>query len=163
MKQNQIILAIAAQKLVEAYGKCIEEYRSVLQLVDIKIAADAPCTYEQLTMEYDRDRILRVTEAFSSTAIYGVAGNVTFRVFHDCGHLLYDAEFTTVQEVSLAKTQWLDVARYIEKGWQEICKVVYMADTVEQSLYEAKHGKFPEDQKGFVLGHLAAAFNEGRL
>ncbi|CBZ41975.1 hypothetical protein PsPphi15_gp02 [Pseudomonas phage phi15] len=163
MKQNQIILAIAAQKLVEAYGKLIPDYRKELGIVDLKVAADAPCTYEALRLEYERDRVLRVTDAFSSTAIYGIAGNVTFRVFHDCGHLLYDAEFTTEQEVSLAKTQWLDIAPVIEPEWRSICKVVYMADTVEQSLYEARTGKFPDDQKGFVLGHLTAAFNEGRL
>ncbi|QNJ57304.1 hypothetical protein Stalingrad_3 [Pseudomonas phage Stalingrad] len=163
MKQNQIILAIAARKLVEAYATQIQEYRQVLEFPSLSISADAPCTYEQLKLEYQRDHVLRVTEAFSDSAIYGISGNVTFRIFHDMGHLLYDAEFTTEQEVSLAKTQWLDIKRHIEPGWQNICEVVYMADTVEQSLYEARTGKFPEDQKGFVLGHLAAAFNEGRL
>lgn len=163
MKQNQIILAIAARKLVDAYATQIQEYHQVLEFPALSISADAPFTYEQLKLEYQRDHKLRVTEAFPQSAIYGVAGNITFRIFHDMGHLLYDADFTTGEEVSLATTQWLDIKRHIEPGWEAICREVYMADTVEQSLYEQKHGIFPVDQKGFVLAKLTEAFNEGRL
>ena len=42
----------------------------------------------------------------------------------------------------------------IEPEWRELANVVYTADTVSQSQYEAQHGKFPEDQKAFVLERL---------
>lgn len=154
MKGSKFLLAAIAAKLVEAYKMQIAEYQTVMPLA-LGVSDEAPDNYEALKAEAKQGK-LRVSSEFSDTAIYGLAGNVTFRVFHDYGHLLYDAEFTTEQEESLARTQWLDVQRYIDPAWRDLCKVVYLADTVEQSLFEARTGHFPVDQKAFVLGHLNA-------
>ena len=156
--QNVFILARAAALLVEAYKECITEYQSVLPL-DLRIGHDAPDNYNALKAQASQG-VLKVSTAFNTTSIYGGSGNLTFRIFHDYGHLLYDAEFTTEQEVSLANTQWLDLKRYLPAEWVNVCHVVYLADTVEQSKYEAATGQFPEDQKGFVLGFLQAHFDK---
>lgn len=152
MKGSKFLLAAIAAKLVEAYKMQIAEYQSVYPLA-LSVADDAPSTYEALKAEAMEGK-LRVSSEFSDTAIYGLSGNVTFRVMHDYGHILYDSKFTVEDECSLARTQWLDLKRYIEPEWRDICHVVYLADTVEQSLFEAETGDFPADQRAFVLVHL---------
>lgn len=155
-KQNAFILAQAASHLVTAYKASIAEYQTVLPL-NLSIGHDAPDNFNALKSQAACG-FLKVSTEHNATSIYGAAGNLTFRVFHDYGHLLYDAEFTTEQEVSLALTQWRDLVRYIPQEWQGVCYVVYRADTVEQSAFEAKTGEFPEDQKGFVMGFLKEYF-----
>lgn len=156
IKQNAFILAQAASHLVTAYKASIAEYQTVLPL-NLSIGHDAPDNFNALKSQAACG-FLKVSTAHNDTSIYGASGNLTFRIFHDYGHLLYDAEFTTEQEVSLANTQWLDLKRYLPAEWVNVCHVVYFADTVEQSKYEAATGNFPEDQKVFVMGHLAAYF-----
>lgn len=156
--QARFILARAAAILVTAYKTQIAEYQQVMPLA-LGVAPDAPNTYSELRAEADAGK-LRVSTEFNSTSIYGAAGNLTFRIMHDYGHLLYDALFTTEEEVSLAKTQWLDIKRHIPAEWLDICHVVYFADTVEQSRYESLHGRFPVDQKGFVLAFLTNHFEK---
>lgn len=155
-KQNAFILSRAAALLVEAYGKCITEYQQVLPL-DLKIGHDAPDTYAALKSQAAMG-VLKVSTLHNATSIYGAAGNLKFRIFHDYGHLLYDAEFTTEQEVSLARTQWLDLKRHLPTEWVGVCQVVYNADTIRQSLFEQEHGNFPEDQWAFVMSHLSGHF-----
>ncbi len=154
--QSRFILANAAQLLVLAYKECITEYQQVLPL-KLSIGHDAPDSYAALKSQAAQGN-LKVSTEHNDTSIYGASGNLTFRIFHDYGHLLYDAEFTTEQEVSLANTQWLDLKRYLPAEWVNVCHVIYLADTVEQSKYEAATGNFPEDQKGFVMGFLERYF-----
>lgn len=152
MKGSKFLLSAVAAKLVAAYTSCIAEYRQVMPLA-LGISDNAPDTFEKLKEEARKGR-LAVTTEFSDTAIYGLSGNVTFRTFHDYGHLLYNKEFTTSDEVDLAHIQWRDLVRYIEPEWQGICHVVYIADTVKQSEYEARMHCFPLDQRRFVLNEL---------
>lgn len=149
---TRFILARAAALLVEAYKATIAEYQTVLPLA-LGISKDAPDTFEKLK-ECAAQGQLVVSPEFSESAIYGVSGNITFRVFHDYGHLLYSKDFVTHEEVELAQIQWRDLKAHLPADWHNICHAVYMADTVEQSLYEARTGQFPEDQKSFVLAHL---------
>lgn len=154
MKGSKFLLAAIAEKLVAAYKAQIEEYQTLgAKPLELGISDSAPSTFEALCEEAKQGK-LTVTTEFSNTAIYGIAGNVTFRVFHDFGHLIYNKEFTTRDEVALAKLQWQDIRIRIEPEWRELANVVYTADTVAQSQYEAEHGKFPEDQKAFVLDRL---------
>lgn len=158
MSNNQLkfILARSACLLVEAYTKCIAEYRTILPL-DGRIGLDAPSTFEALKADA-REGFLKVSTEHNSSSIYGASGNLTFRTFHDYGHLLYGRQFTTEDEVALARFQWQDLKVYLPAEWVDVCHCVYMADTVEQSLYEAETGEFPTDQKRFVLGFLADHF-----
>lgn len=158
-KQNAFILSQAAAHLAAAYKACIAEYQTVLPL-DLRIGHDAPDNYAALKNQAALG-FLKVSTEHNATSIYGAAGNLTFRVFHDYGHLLYDAEFTMDQEVSLAKTQWLDLKRYLPAEWVDVCHAVYTADTVEQSKFEALNGCFPHNQRAFVLVHLENYFKKG--
>ncbi|WYW04351.1 hypothetical protein Kurepalu2_00004 [Pseudomonas phage vB_PpuP-Kurepalu-2] len=154
LQQNRFILARAACLLVSAYIATIQEYREILPL-NLRISKDAPDTFDKLKAGRDAGELV-VSPEFSETAIYGGGGNISFRVFHDYGHLIYDKAFTTEQEVELARIQWADLKKHLPEGWHDICHTVYFADTVEQSLYEARTGQFPVDQKAFVLSHMAA-------
>lgn len=155
-KQLQFILARAACLLVEAYTQTITEYRAILPL-DGRIGLDAPSTFEGLKADAAKG-FLKVSTEHNSSSIYGAAGNLTFRTFHDYGHLLYNKEFTLIDEVELACMQWQDLKGYLPAEWVGVCHCVYVADTVRQSLYEAETGNFPADQKRFVMGFLADHF-----
>lgn len=149
---NALILRQAASHLVEAYRILIQEYESILPLA-LHVDSNAPETYEGLCANM-RNGSLSVTEAFSETSIYGKSGNVTFRIFHDYGHLLYARKFTTSEEIDLAQLQWSDIKPCIPAEWLPLCHVVYFADTVEQSRFESLHGAFPSDQRAFVQSFL---------
>ncbi|WZX11467.1 hypothetical protein YZUPF006_000005 [Pseudomonas phage YZU-PF-006] len=155
-KQLQFILARAACLLVEAYTKCIAEYRTILPL-DGRIGLDAPSTFEALKADAAQG-FLKVSTEHNTSSIYGAAGNLTFRTFHDYGHLLYNKAFTLADEVELSRIQWQDLKGYLPAEWVDVCHCVYVADTEQQSLYEAETGDFPADQKRFVLGFLADHF-----
>ncbi len=150
---NRFILARAACLLVEAYKKLITEYQLIMPL-DLGVSKEAPDSFAKLKAEAAEGRLL-VSPEFSETAIYGTSGNITFRVFHDYGHLIYGKEFTTADECELARIQWADIKPCIPPEWVSVCHAVYFADTCEQSLFEASTGSFPSDQRAFVLNHLA--------
>ena len=151
--RNHFILSAAAAYLVTAYKAVVaNDYQKVLPL-DLQVATDAPEDYATLRMLADNG-ILKVTTAHSDKSIYGRDGNVAFRIMHDYGHILYNKAFTLGDEISLAQMQWDDFKQYIPAEWQHVCKVVYMADTVEQSIHEYHTGEFPTDQRAFVLGFL---------
>ena len=155
---NKLILVQAAAHLVTAYKRATEAYQQDGYL-DLRIDRNgAPETFQGLRMDA-ANGVLRVTDKHSDTSIYGVAGNLAFRFFHDFGHIRYGAEFTTQSEVWLAARQWEDLVKYLPAEWRTVCCVVYTADTVKQSLYEAKTGQFPADQKAFVLRDLEAHLN----
>lgn len=156
-QSNALIMAQAASHLVEAYKALIQEYQSVTPL-DLRIMADAPETFEGLVANA-KAGFLAVTQAYSETSIYGIAGNVTFRVFHDYGHIIYGRKFNTLDEIALARTQWLDIEPSIPHEWRAICKCLYERDTVGQSLYEHRTGAFPADQKAFAMERLNQFLN----
>lgn len=150
--RNHFVLSACAAVLVEAYKKQIAEYHTVMPLA-LSVSDDAPETFEALKANA-ANGVLSVTSKHSDHAIYGRDGNVTFRVFHDYGHLLYNKEFVCADEVELANIQWLDLQKHIPAEWLHVAKVVYFADTVEQSLFCEATGEFPVDQKAFVLNIL---------
>lgn len=152
MNTNKLILSAAAAHLVTAYHKAIMGYQARLPL-SLGIATEAPNDYSMLQNDAAHG-VLRVSPENSATSIYGHSGNMTFRVFHDYGHILYHMEFTVIEECALARRQWEDITAFIPNEWQAVCRTVYLADTVEQSLFENRTGDFPADQKAFVLGFL---------
>ncbi len=156
--RNKYVLSAAANHLVAAYKQAIAEYREILA-VEVGVSPDSPETFEALKAQAESGCVT-VSLAHSDKAIYGRDGNATFRVFHDLGHLIYDKKFTTEDEVALANIQWLDIKNFIDPAMQGVCKVVYFADTVEQSLFCDRTGDFPVDQKAFVLEFLNKHFNK---
>lgn len=154
MHGTTFLLAAIAEKLVSAYKAQTAEYQTLFpKPLALGISPDAPATYHDL-MDQAKCGKLLVTTEYSSTAIYGLSGNVSFRIFHDLGHILYLRDFSTVEEIELAHKQWRDIEQRIAPEWRELCQVVYLSDTVGQSRYEKTYGKFPDDQRAFLLAEL---------
>lgn len=151
--QLPIMIRAAARHLVDGYKACITEYHAQRPL-ELRVDREAPETYAALCLDAENG-VLRVTDAHSATSIYGVAGNITFRVFHDYGHLIYERRFVTRDEIALAIHQWSELAPRIPQEWREFCRLVYLADTVCQSVYQERTGEFPADQRKFVLDVVA--------
>ena len=152
-RDTKFTLATAAAHLVEAYKKAIHAYRTEVISCRVGIADDSPETFEALWAQYQTG-LITVNTAHSDTAIYGRDGNATFRVFHDLGHIIYLKQFTESDEIALAERQWYDLLPHLPHAWRDVCKVVYMADTVEQSRHCGQTGEFPTDQKAFVGAFL---------
>ncbi|MGV8919526.1 MAG: hypothetical protein ACOH2R_17295 [Pseudomonas sp.] len=155
--QNKFILSAAAAHLVAAYRKTIAEYQALFPLA-LSVCPNAPDNYEALVYEAHTGA-LRVSPEHNKSSIYGASGNLTFRVMHDYGHLLYGKRFELADELELARIQWVDLKVHLPEGWVDVCHAVYMADTQEQSKFEAETGQFPVDQTSFVLGYLVEHFN----
>ena len=157
-KDVKFTLSAAAAHLVTAYKKAIEAYRADAITVQVGISDASPETFEALWAQY-QSGLITVNTAHSETAIYGKAGNATFRVFHDIGHIVYLKQFTMADEVELAQRQWYDILPHIPAQWVDVCRVVYLADTCEQSKFaDANNGAFPVDQTAFVGAYLAQSF-----
>lgn len=102
-----------------------------------------------ITMQGNR-KVLHVSSAFSEKSIYGLTGNVQFRIAHDLAHIKHALGFTVDAELILAEEHWAELRKSIPIRWRPLCQAIYLADTVSQSLYYERHGKFPEDQRAFV-------------
>lgn len=150
-------LSCAANHLVRAYGIVAREYYRRLTGFSIeqvpcrvvKLQADAPQTLAQLRVCIEHGPLVIASE-HSEMSIYGLSGNILFRLFHDLGHLWYGLDTTHEDELSLAKLHWGDLREHIPALWREHCQHVFFADTAAQSQHAAERGCFPADQKAFV-------------
>ena len=150
-------LSCAANHLVRAYGIVAREYyrrltgfavEQVPRRV-VKLQTDAPQTLAQLRVCIEHGPLVIASE-HSETSIYGLSGNILFRLFHDLGHLWYGLDTTHEDELSLAELHWDDLREHIPALWREHCQHVFFADTAAQSQHAAERGCFPTDQKAFV-------------
>lgn len=150
-------LSCAANHLVRAYGIVAREYYRRLTgfAVEqvpcrvVKLQTDAPQTLAQLRVCIEHGPLVIASE-HSETSIYGLSGNILFRLFHDLGHLWYGLDTTHEDELSLTKLHWGDLREHIPALWREHCQHVFFADTAAQSQHAAERGCFPTDQKAFV-------------
>lgn len=150
-------LSCAANHLVRAYGIVAREYYRRLTgfAVEqvpcrvVKLQTDAPQTLAQLRVCIEHGPLVIASE-HSETSIYGLSGNILFRLFHDLGHLWYGLDTTHEDELSLAKLHWADLRAHIPALWREHCQHVFFADTAAQSQHAAERGCFPTDQRAFV-------------
>lgn len=152
MDKASVVLSSAASHLVTGYKHVIASFYAKRPLI-LGISKDSPDTYEALIANADAG-VLSVSPEFSDYAIYGKSGNATFRIFHDYGHILYGMKFTLQDEIALADILWAELEKVIQPEMREVCRVVYMADTKEQSLFCDQTGDFPVDQKTFVKKFL---------
>lgn len=150
-------LSCAANHLVRAYGIVAREYYRRLTgfAVEqvpcrvVKLQTDAPQTLAQLRVCIEHGPLVIASE-HSETSIYGLSGNILFRLFHDLGHLLYNCDTTHEHELRLAQQHWGDLREHIPALWREHCQHVFFADTAAQSQHAAERGCFPTDQRAFV-------------
>lgn len=152
---TKVELSLAAQLLVQAYRQCIAVYQydneelRTLRFQVVAKQAEAPQDLTGVRAAIEAG-LLPIAEEHSDHSIYGVRGNVVFRAWHDLGHYLYGLEMHADDEQKLAVRQWDDIERFIPAQYREMCKRVYLADTVGQTLLCAFSGEFPKDQREFV-------------
>lgn len=150
-------LSCAANHLVRAYGIVARDYYQRLTGFSVgqvpcrvvKLQADAPQTLAQMRVSIEHGPLV-IAREHSETSIYGLSGNILFRLFHDLGHLWYGLDTTHEDELSLAKLHWADLRGHIPALWREHCQHVFFADTAAQSQHAAERGCFPVDQRAFV-------------
>ena len=150
-------LCCAANHLVRAYGIVARDYYQRLTGFSVgqvpcrvvKLQADAPQTLAQTRVSIEHGPLVIASE-HSETSIYGLSGNILFRLFHDLGHLWYGLDTTHEDELRLAKLHWADLRGHIPALWREHCQHVFFADTAAQSQHAAERGCFPVDQRAFV-------------
>lgn len=150
-------LSCAANLLVRAYGIVARDYYQRLTGFSVgqvpcrvvKLQADAPQTLAQMRVSMEHGPLVIASE-HSETSIYGLSGNILFRLSHDLGHLWYGLDTTHEEELRLAKWHWADLRGHIPALWREHCQHVFFADTAAQSQHAAERGCFPGDQRAFV-------------
>lgn len=117
---------------------------------------NAPETYDELCQQYELFGKISVREGNSDRTIFSEPRfNQAFRAWHDWTHLHYRYDFSAEGERKTCIAQMnlvCCVYRCTDKAL-EWCDLIY-ADVVGQAEYEARHGVFPEDQKGFVQAYL---------
>lgn len=155
---DQFTMHAAASMLVDAFKAVTADYIAK-QLngspPDIRIADDthwvAPEDYETLCDDWAVG-LLIISNKHNDTSIYGAAGNIAFRTMHDIGHMVHGLTFSLADEISLAMVQWPMIRKHIHKTeFVEVCRDLYMADTVMMSLYNERYGAFPCDQTEFIM------------
>lgn len=120
---------------------------------------DAPSSLEELQDEFAECDTITVAREGSGDTIYGHDGNVAFRHWHDYGHIYYGLEMTAEDEVKLVTTQFIDSIlprmgrESLPAHRQADTKMLllYLADTVGQSLLCENTGHFPANQTMFTL------------
>ncbi len=165
MKANAVSVQAAGAVLVAAMRKVVNQ-----NLADenhpchgciVVSEFNAPGTYDFLAQRVAATRELAVERDFSATAIYGRYGNTVFRAFHDMDHLLHGLDFTLQDEIEVALLGWNSIAKLVPKHDAQFLRRVYMADTIGQSVYFQKHGRFPDNQTAFVVDYLRTGGVDG--
>lgn len=108
-------------------------------------SAVAPDDYVTLQTRTEHDGILTVWNGASTEAIYGPAGNVAFRAWHDSLHLRHTLTFSASDEYHVADIQAAQSGR--------LGRYIY-ADTAGQVAYYERWGRFPTRQIAYVLAFL---------
>lgn len=117
---------------------------------------DAPETFLELYMQYSQGHVLAVSNQHCDSSIYGVEGNLLFRIHHDLMHVKHLHDFTFRGEAGAYASAWAELEPYL-KCWRsciDFIHDVYFADTVGQALHFQRTGGFVEDQKAFVSTYL---------
>lgn len=153
---NKLQVTMAAQLLAKAYEqvahKLLRDMPSGCQRVKgVRTYTEAPSTLAEMRdCIRDNGGVLYVAQEGCAQSIYGERGNLWFRAMHDLGHLTFNKQTTTQDEIDLAFILWQYIPDHIPSEYWEDCARVYIADTIGQSLYCEAHGAFPDDQVAFV-------------
>lgn len=165
----------AVWHLVQGYQRVIAMYRRSGQLpagtlIRIVPKQDhAPQSLSELVEWVDQFKAMPIAAEHGGQSIYGGdLTNAVFRAFHDAGHYVHRKEMDFADEVLLASTQWAELVPELEALGADVqrCRALYFADTVGQSVYCERTGRFPSDQVAFVEMIVTAVWlagDDGRL
>lgn len=120
----------------------------------------APSTFQQLKAMLDqRNGAMIVYGGGSDHTIYGDPEvNYAFRAWHDWCHYKGNHDFTPEGEAMAAEMQ----IKHLEAVYGADCENVkrwsgiIRAEVNGQGEYLARYGRFPEDQRGFILAYAAS-------
>lgn len=152
----------AGRVLQAAYRLKLDEYQTDAShpVFDTVLVADngAPSTLAGLR-EVIKTGLLPVERSHCETSIYGVAGNLVFRGWHDSIHLAFDLGMCLADEIEVALIGWEEIRDTVRRALPGLTnfnfvKRVYFADTVGQSIYYNDNGCFVADQTKFVLDYV---------
>lgn len=153
---NKLQVTMAAQLLAKAYEQVAKHLLRAMpggcqRITSVATYSEAPSTLQEMRdCIRDNDGRLLIAQEGCAQSIYGERGNLWFRAMHDLGHLTFNKQTTTKDEIDLAFTLWQLIPDHIPSEYWEDCARVYIADTIGQSLYCEEHGAFPDDQIAFV-------------
>lgn len=157
----------AVWHLVQAYQRVIAAYRQTDQLpagTVIRIVQKqdhAPQSLPELMEWVDQFKALPIAAEHGERSIYGGdLTNAVFRAFHDAGHYVHSKGMVFTDEVSLADIQWGELMPELRELGADLprCRALYFADTVGQSVYCERTGRFPSDQVAFVEAIFTAVW-----
>lgn len=118
------------------------------------VSADAPDTFEGLQAHYAATGRVLVWNGASGQTIFSTPeANYAFRAWHDFTHLKFHTNFTLTGEAQTCDAQIADMLETVGR-WTWILAPILQAEIVGQALYEAKHGKFPVNQRAFTVAYL---------
>jgi len=127
-------------------------------------AARAPADLEELRTEFRACHAsglpLRVLRGFSDKTVFdSPATNWAMRYVHDTRHVWLSADFTTEAELMVASCQ---LARAKAEGLTpgSLAYALLLADTVGQTLYVARTGRFVVFQLDFAVDCVRHDFDE---
>ena len=129
---------------------------SIIFPTGFEASEDAPDTYEKLKARLDAGHRMIVWSGGSDATVFGApVVNWAFRAWHDWCHWHGEYPFTLDGEKAACAMQCDQlVALYGDtpriRRWQQILD----ADIVGQWHYQAETGRFPADQRLFVLSAL---------
>lgn len=138
---NAAILTMAQQVLPKGYD----------------VGPDAPNTLEELKDHFNATGRIKVWNGASDRTIFeDDEVNFAMRAWHDAIHLAYDLPFTPEGEAAVCIVQQQQlIQRYgLDERTQRWVDLLD-AEINGQIAHEQALGRFPEDQKGFVLAYLA--------
>ena len=126
-------------------------------------AERAPADLEELTAEFRACQAsglpLRVLRGFSENTIFdGEATNWAMRYLHDTRHVWLGADFSTEAELLVASCH---LARARDAGLPvaSLPYALLLADTVGQTLYVARTGRFVAHQLAFAVDCVRLEFD----
>lgn len=119
------------------------------------VSADAPSTLSELRECWRRDGRITVWSGASDQTIFGDPEvNYAFRAWHDATHLALGAEFDDNGEEAVCWRQIDNVRKLYGKRTATVFKGIISAEIQGQLHYEKRVGRFPRNQREFVLRYL---------
>ena len=116
----------------------------------------APDSYRTLVAYVENHGVIAVSNEASEKTIYADNEcNYAFRAWHDACHLALGADFTIEGEIETMKLQQADiVSRYGLNALSSFWCRLLDAEVRGQAEYYRAHGRFPDDQRAFVMAWL---------
>jgi len=121
-------------------------WQEIANSIHHRVDSDGPNDWNSLRSYYDATGEVYVSDLNCESSIYGIEGNLSFRVVHDWIHLTWGIDFTDEGERHVARIQ----SSMAESRLGADARNVTWFDTYGQVLFRQIHGDFPKDQSFFV-------------